>query len=85
VISVSYPTNRMTEEQKLMTMRGNNIHFCRYRCGSGKMTNRTFHDAVLEENAIPIEMVRASLTRLKLSRDFVSSWKFYGEKPHDGL
>jgi hypothetical protein len=29
---------------------------------SGKMTNRSFHDAVLKENRIPIEMVRASLT-----------------------
>src|SRR5204862_2273336 len=29
---------------------------------SGKMTNRAFHDAVLQENSIPIEMVRASLT-----------------------
>jgi uncharacterized protein (DUF885 family) len=48
---------------------------------SGKMTNRAFHDAVLEQNAIPIEMVRAGLTRRKLSRDFVSSWRFYGEKP----
>lgn len=45
---------------------------------SGKMTNRAFHDAVLKENRIPIEMVRASLTKQKLTRDFVSSWKFYG-------
>jgi len=45
---------------------------------SGKMTNRTFHDAVLKENRIPIEMVRASLTKQKLTRDFVSNWKFYG-------
>ena len=44
---------------------------------SGKMTNRAFHDAVLKENRIPIEMVRASLTRQKLTRDFVSNWKFY--------
>ena len=44
---------------------------------SGKMTNRAFHDAVLKENRIPIEMVRASLTKQKLTRDFVSSWKFY--------
>lgn len=48
---------------------------------SGKMTNRAFHDAVLKENRIPIEMVRASLTKQKLTRDFVSSWKFYGAKP----
>jgi uncharacterized protein (DUF885 family) len=44
---------------------------------SGKMTNRAFHDAVLKENRIPIEMVRASLTKQKLTRDFSSSWKFY--------
>jgi hypothetical protein len=41
------------------------------------MTNRAFHDAVLKENRIPIEMVRASLTKQKLTRDFVSNWKFY--------
>jgi uncharacterized protein (DUF885 family) len=46
--------------------------------GSGKMTNRAFHDAVLKENRIPVEMVRAILTKQKLSRDFKSSWKFYG-------
>jgi len=44
---------------------------------SGKMTNRTFNDAVLRENRIPIEMVRASLTKQKLTRDFQTSWKFY--------
>ena len=48
---------------------------------SGKMTNRTFHDAVLKENRIPIEMVRASLTGRKLARDFKSSWQFYGPNP----
>jgi uncharacterized protein (DUF885 family) len=46
---------------------------------SGKMTNRQFHDAVLKTNRIPIEMVRASLTNQKLTRDFSSSWKFYGD------
>jgi uncharacterized protein (DUF885 family) len=50
---------------------------------SGKMTNRAFHDAVLKENRIPIEMVRASLTKQKLTRDFVSSWKFYGPNPSE--
>jgi uncharacterized protein (DUF885 family) len=44
---------------------------------SGKMTNRAFHDAVLKENRIPIEMLRAILTTQKLTRDFTSSWKFY--------
>jgi uncharacterized protein (DUF885 family) len=45
---------------------------------SGKMTNRAFHDAVLRENSIPIEMIRASLTNQRLAKDFTTSWKFYG-------
>src|SRR5712692_4049511 len=45
---------------------------------SGKMTNRAFHDAVLRENRIPVEMIWASLTGQKLSRDFKPNWKFYG-------
>jgi uncharacterized protein (DUF885 family) len=48
---------------------------------SGKMTNRSFNDAVLKENRIPIEMVRASLTKQKLTRDFKTTWKFYGPAP----
>jgi len=47
--------------------------------GPGKMTNREFHDTFLKENEIPVELVRARLTGQKLSRDFRSSWKFYGE------
>ena len=37
---------------------------------SGKMTNRQFNDALLKENRIPIEMIRAILTNQKLTRDF---------------
>ena len=44
---------------------------------SGKMTNRDFHDAILKENNIPIEMLRAGLTRQKLTPTFSSNWKFY--------
>jgi hypothetical protein len=48
---------------------------------SGKMTNRAFHDFVLKENRIPIEMVRAALTKQKLTRDFKSSWRFTSVAP----
>ncbi len=48
---------------------------------SGKMTDRNFHDAILKENAIPIEMVRALLTEEKLTPDFKPEWKFYGAGP----
>lgn len=44
---------------------------------SGKMTNREFHDAILQLNSMPVEMVRASLINQSLNRDFSSSWKFY--------
>ncbi|WP_321474760.1 DUF885 family protein [uncultured Paludibaculum sp.] len=44
---------------------------------SGRMTNRAFHDRILQENSIPIELVRASLTGQKLTRDFRTTWRFY--------
>ena len=48
---------------------------------SKKMTNRAFHDWIYKENRMPIEMVRALLTNQKLTRDFRSSWRFYGASP----
>ncbi|MGB7209750.1 MAG: DUF885 family protein, partial [Pyrinomonadaceae bacterium] len=45
--------------------------------GSKKMTDRSFHDAILKEGAIPIEMVRAILTKQTMNRDYKPSWKFY--------
>jgi len=49
--------------------------------GSGKMTNKAYNDALLKENRIPIEMLRAAITNQKLTRDFVTNWKFYGPNP----
>ncbi len=46
---------------------------------SGKMTDRAFHDAVLKENSIPVDMIRASLTNRALTPDYVPDWKFYKE------
>lgn len=43
---------------------------------SKKMTNRAFHDWILKENRIPVEMVRAILTNQKLTRDVKTSWRF---------
>src|ERR1700752_4901003 len=48
---------------------------------SGKMTNSAYNDALLKENRIPIEMLRAAITNQKLTRDFVTTWKFYGPNP----
>lgn len=44
---------------------------------SKKMTDRQFHDAILMENNIPVEMTRALLTKQKLDKNFKTSWKFY--------
>ncbi|MEW6130161.1 MAG: DUF885 family protein [Acidobacteriota bacterium] len=48
---------------------------------TNKLTNRQFHDAILKNNSMPIEMVRASLMNVKLARDYKTNWKFYGENP----
>lgn len=48
---------------------------------SGKMSNRNFHDVILRENQMPIEMLRAILTNEKLDRTFRTNWKFYGAIP----
>jgi uncharacterized protein (DUF885 family) len=47
--------------------------------GSGKMTDREFHDAVLEGGSMPVEMVRARVQKQKVARDHHPSWKFEGE------
>ena len=52
-----------------------NLH--REFVGSKKMTNRDFHDAILKEGPIPVEMVRAILTKQKLSKDHKPAWRFY--------
>ncbi len=43
---------------------------------SGKMNNRQFHDAVIQQNSIPIEMVRAALTNVPLTPDYKTQWRF---------
>jgi uncharacterized protein (DUF885 family) len=43
---------------------------------SGKMQDREFHDAILQSNGMPVEMVRALLSGEPLARDHVASWRF---------
>lgn len=44
---------------------------------SKKMTDRQFHDAILKEGPIPVEMVRVALTGQNLSRDYKANWRYY--------
>ncbi|MBI2688264.1 MAG: DUF885 family protein [Acidobacteria bacterium] len=45
---------------------------------SGKMTEKAFHDAILQLGSMPVELVRASLLKQPLQPGFTSTWKFYG-------
>ena len=49
--------------------------------GSRRMTNRQFHDTILQGGTMPVEMVRARLTNQRLARDFRPSWRFAGALP----
>ncbi len=44
---------------------------------AGKMSNREFHDAVLRENYIPWELLRAKMLGTPLTTKQVPSWRFY--------
>ena len=45
--------------------------------GSGKMTLKQFNDAVMKENNMPIEMLRALLLKTPLTENYKSQWRFY--------
>ncbi|WP_262919114.1 hypothetical protein [Niabella hibiscisoli] len=43
------------------------------------MTYKQYHDAILRENSMPLEMLRAILTNQDLKKDFKTNWKFYNK------
>jgi hypothetical protein len=46
---------------------------------SGTMTNREFHDRILQGGVMPVEMVRARLLGIPLRQDHVPEWRFGGD------
>jgi uncharacterized protein (DUF885 family) len=44
--------------------------------GPGKMTLKQFHDAVLQQNSMPIEMLRNILTNKPISDNYTAGWRF---------
>jgi len=48
---------------------------------SSRMTDREFHDAVLQGGRMPVEMVRARLTGARLTREYRANWRFAGFPP----
>lgn len=47
---------------------------------SGKMSFRDFHDRILHENQMPVELVRAILMEDAPEKDFKTRWRFYDLK-----
>ena len=43
---------------------------------SGKVEEKDFHDAILQQNSIPIELIRARFTKQELTPDFETTWRF---------
>lgn len=48
---------------------------------SKKMTDREFHDAVIQGGPMPIAMIRARLLKLPLTRDGLTPWRFADDLP----
>ncbi|MGH7577900.1 MAG: DUF885 family protein [Longimicrobiales bacterium] len=48
---------------------------------SGQMTDREFHDAILQGGRIPVELVLARLTGIELDRDWQPEWRFLEQLP----
>ena len=42
-----------------------------------KMTLKQFHDAVMQQNSMPIEMLRNILTGQAIKQDYLAQWRFY--------
>jgi len=45
--------------------------------GKNKMTMKQFHDAVLQQNSMPVEMLRDILINQPLKEDYQTNWRFY--------
>ena len=48
---------------------------------SRKMTDREFHDAVIQGGPMPIAMVRARLLKVPLTREGAAPWRFADDLP----
>ncbi|MFN4145219.1 MAG: DUF885 family protein [Runella sp.] len=44
---------------------------------SGKMTYKQFHDFIMQQNSLPVELIRALMTNQKLRPDYKAQWRFY--------
>jgi hypothetical protein len=47
---------------------------------SGKMSEKAFHDAILQQNSLPVELIRAALNGQPLTKDFKPGWRFFATR-----
>jgi uncharacterized protein (DUF885 family) len=47
---------------------------------TGRMSNKEFHDAILQGGRMPVELVRARMLNTPLTRDHKANWRFYPER-----
>jgi hypothetical protein len=84
--------NASGEVRRLFDPRYGPLYQCAYLIGalqfralhaelvtSGIMTARAFHDAILRQGPMPIEVLRAVLTGKAVSPQGRATWRFYGE------
>jgi len=43
---------------------------------TGKMTEKEYHDLIMGQNAMPVEILRAKVTAVPLEKDHTANWKF---------
>lgn len=48
--------------------------------GSGKLTEKEFHDQVMSQNSIPVALLRVILNQDEIQKDYKSDWKFYNKQ-----
>ena len=83
------PTHAEGEIRRSLSPHTPTLYQCAYMLGgiqfyvlrremvtSGKMSNREFHDRILKGNRIPVEMVRAEISGMPLTRDYKTNWRF---------
>ena len=46
----------------------------------GKMSEKQFHDRVLQANMMPIELLRVLIKEQHVNPDFRSTWRFYEKR-----
>jgi uncharacterized protein (DUF885 family) len=83
------PTHAEGEIRRSLSPHTPTLYQCAYMLGgiqfyvlrremvtSGKMGDREFHDRILKGNRIPVEMVRAEISGIPLTRDYKTNWRF---------